>query len=199
LASLKKGDLETIFRIWQIIPLIPSVKGTGPDGPGTCVPWTGDCDLGLIPSATPADHGGKESEDESWDQVSRANRGMVGRQAGEQARGGSGRRLGVHGSCRKGWSSLRPRAVVARAGAFSYLGCSQWLQSLAMWVVGLGGCPALALLFVCAAPSSLRGHMASNSGSGLLCALCCWCMGATATATGGARDYEGTGIHPLSL
>jgi hypothetical protein len=27
LASLKKVDLETIFRIWQVIPLIQSVKG----------------------------------------------------------------------------------------------------------------------------------------------------------------------------
>jgi hypothetical protein len=30
-----------------------------------------------------------------------------------------------------------------------------------MWVVGLGGCPALAPLFVCAAPSSLQSQVGS--------------------------------------
>jgi hypothetical protein len=34
--------------------------------------------------------------------------------------------------------------MVARAGIFSYPGCSQWLPSQAMWAVGLGVCPALA-------------------------------------------------------
>jgi hypothetical protein len=46
----------------------------------------------------------KESTDDSWDQVPRANRGMVGRWARERNRGGRGRRVPPE---RGVWSEVR--------------------------------------------------------------------------------------------
>jgi hypothetical protein len=75
LASLKKGVLETIFKIWQIIPLILSVKLLT-DGPGACVPEIGECDLEVSTSMTASGYRDEENMRESWGQVPRANGGM---------------------------------------------------------------------------------------------------------------------------
>jgi hypothetical protein len=135
LVSLKKGSLETVFRIWQIISLIPPVEGA------SCllmdlgdVSLNGECDLGVSASTTPADHGDKEYAGESWDKVSRVNTGMVCRQAKEQDTGGRGRRLWTHGSHRKERSSLRAGAMATKVGAFSFLGYL-WQQQ---WSSGHG-------------------------------------------------------------
>jgi hypothetical protein len=96
----------------------------------------------------------------------------------------------MHGSYKEEWSGLRPVAVSARAGVFSFLRCSwrwQWSGghgAQATWVVGLGPCPVLAPLLFCTAPSGLLGCMTPDSSGGLLgppCASvcahrhCCFC------------------------
>jgi hypothetical protein len=65
-----------------------------------------------------AGHGDKESVGERWDQMPRANSGMVGRQARERDKRRRGIRLWAHGSCRKEWSGLRPRTMATEACAF---------------------------------------------------------------------------------
>jgi hypothetical protein len=69
---------------------------------------------------TPSGYRDKESK--SWDQVPRANRSMVGRQAWQQDRGGGGRRLWMHGRHRKELSDLGPGVAATIAGTFSSRG-----------------------------------------------------------------------------
>jgi hypothetical protein len=69
-------------------------------------------------SATSTGHGDKES----MGRVAQGKQRHARYKGKEQDKGGR-RRLQVHSSHSKEWTSLRPRAVASRTGAFSFPGC----------------------------------------------------------------------------